>query len=646
MIQNVSTNAAVNAAASAAVSNKQPAQSPVVAATAPEKTVTKKAVPSLSEMNAQAFLQRQQIGAALYDRSLTLGEGARVLKRQDAVQAYAEQIQMQDGGPTARDLKKLARKLAAAEAQIQRLSVNDKGANLASLEGIDGKELDTVQDNLAARIQAGIKDGSLTEEEATDLLARQQELGDVETKLRASDGKLTAGEQKQLLDELRKTADDINRARSNGTGISTGSYNYASDVDKRQADLTKQLEQGVKTGSLTADEAAQVLAEFDKVNTLEAGALANGKVDWREATSLSSAMNTAEIKLYDLQRNTDGVQLADTYVDVKYVDQRQAQALESITRGIDNGSVTNEEGITLLKDQQSIQSLEDKLVNGGLTRGEYLRLQTEMNDFSLMNADLQGNKDRYTGLVPPAPTAPVASNPATPAPAAPAPATPAPAAPAPAPVATSPEPAPAAPAPATPAPAAPAPAPVATSPEPAPTPAPTPASPGGSTGSSGSAGNAASSGSTGDVPAPRHVFMSGGGIPAETVAEAVKAEVSAETAPTTPQINRELGAIKDRFGELMTGIMNTLNEGVRSSNGDFLAKADERRQEAAKANDDRKAEDKHVAREVSTSVWAPDNKGLDFGNRDAAHAQKVGSYAAVASSAAPRATPAIALKVA
>lgn len=604
MIQNVSNNAAAVAVANAqaAASKSQNQNAAAVAAAAPAKTVTKKAVPALSELNAQSYLQRQQIGAALYDRSFTLGEGARMLKRQDAIQAYAEQIQMQDGGPTAAQLRKLGRMMDNAEKRIVALSNNDKGANLSSIAGIDGKELDTVQDNLAARIQAGLKDGSLTKEEATDLLARQQEINDVETALRASDGKLTAGEQKQLLDELRKTADDINRARSNGTGISTGSYNYAGDVDKRQADLMKQLEQGVKTGSLTAAEAEIVLAEFDKVNKLEETALANGTVNWREATGLSSAMNEAEIKLYDLQRNTDGVKLADVFVDVKYVDQREAQQLENITRGIDNGSLTNDEGITLLKDQQGIQSLEDKLVSGGLTRGEYLRLQTEMNDFSLQNADLAGNKDRWTGIVPgtnviPAPT---------PAPAAPAPAAPAPA---PAPAATSPEPAPAAPAPAAPAPAAPV--------------------------------------AAAAAPASSTTTASSSNATSPSVAEEVKSETRAETAPTTPQINRELGAIKNRFADLMTGVMRSATDDVRSSHSDFLEKAAERHAEAAKAQNDRKSDDRHVSAEHDTSPWVAGNKGLDFGAvRNADRESKVGSYAAAASSVAPRAEPAIARKVA
>lgn len=131
------------------------------------------------------------------------------------------------------------------------------------------------------------------------------------------------------------------------------------------------------------------------------------------------------------------------------------------------------------------------------------------------------------------------------------------------------------------------------------------------------------------------------------MAEEVKSETRAETAPTTPQINRELGEIKDRFGELMTGVMRAATDDVRARHGDFLEKANERREEAEKAQNSRKSDDRHVSTERGNSPWVAENNGLDFGAvRNADRESKVGSYAATASSVAPRAEPAIARKVA
>lgn len=596
MIQNVSSGAASVAALNSA-NAKSAAAANQNTATTQETTVTKKAVPSIAELNAQAFLQRQQIGAALYDRSFTLKEGSRALTRQDAIQAYAEQIQMKEGGPTAKDLRILQRKLDRAAAQIDRLSNNGAGINLSSVAGIDGRDIDIVQENLTARINAGIKDGSLTDDEAKVLVAQQDEIAGIEAKLRETDGKLTAGEMKQVMDQLRKAADAINQARNNGTGVNLGTYDYANSVNDRQAALEKQLDQAIKLGSITAEEADAVRTQFDAVNKLEEQALANGNVNWRESVGLSTAMNNAEIMLYDLQRNDAGVKLADSYVDVKYVDQRQAQQLESVTRGIDKGTVTNEEGIVLLNDLQATQALENKLVSGGLTRAEYLQLQNEMNDFSLLNADLQGNKDRYTGLFPAAP--------------APAPTT------------------------------APATGSGSTSGSTAPTTGttdPGAAASGGS--SSGTTASTASSGSstssssssgtvTNEAAAPTTVKVE---AKPESVAEQEQAEVKAETAPTVPQINAELSDTKNTFGDLMTKMMRDRTDDVRNSHEAFLDKADQRRHEAAEksARDD-------------NNRSGTDLFGLPA--RDADREAKVASYAAVAKSGEAPA-PVIAKKVA
>ncbi|MBN8532954.1 MAG: hypothetical protein J0L51_02575 [Rhizobiales bacterium] len=360
-----------------------------------------KAVPTLKELDARAFMQRQQIGAALYDRSLTFEEGARVMKRQEAISAYAAKIQAKAGGPTEKDLARLERRLERAEAQIGRLTTNGKGADLNSVQGISGADLDIVQENLMNRINAGIKDGSLTADEAKGLLARQDELNKLETAFRDSDGKLTAGEQKQVLDLLRKEADAINNLRRNSVGNNVANTNYGDQIDRRQADLEKQLAAGIKAGALTEAEADAVRSAFDKAATFEAELRADGRVDWRDAVKMSSALNDAEIVLYDLQRNDAGKKLADSYVDQKHVDLRQAQQLESLARGVTNRTLTNEETTTLLNSQQSIADLETKLADGGITRGEYLRLQTAMNDFALKNQELQSNRERYTGLIPP-----------------------------------------------------------------------------------------------------------------------------------------------------------------------------------------------------------------------------------------------------
>ncbi|MCA0406250.1 MAG: hypothetical protein LCH39_08880 [Proteobacteria bacterium] len=523
MIQSVSSatsvaalNVAANAPSKAVAAKAAAAQGQSAAPVA--QPANPKAVEALKSMNARAYLERQQIAAALYDRSFTYDEGIKALKRQDAIAAYAARIQAKAGGPTEADLAKLAKKLDNAAKQIDRLSNNKQGADLDSVAAVDGKPVDDTQANLAARIKAGLNDGSLTEAEAKVLVEQQDKIAELEKGLRESGGKLTAGEQKIVLDELRKSADALNKARNNKVGTPVSSLTYEQSVTNRQAALQKQLEQGVKIGALTADEAKQVQAQFEKVAALKGESMANGSINWREAVALSSAMNEAEAQIYDLQRNAEGKKLAEVFVNEKYVDERQTGQLEGITRGLDNRSLTNEEAETLLAGQKAVDAKQADAAQGGLTRSEYLRLQSTMNDQSLLLNELATNKARYTGLTPPAATVPGAPVPAAPVPpkvAAPAPA-PAPAAPA-APAASAAEP------------AKPEPKPEAAKPA---APQPEPASP----------------------------------------AAQQQAALKAETAPTTLQINRELAQHEDKMGKRLASMLADLNDRV----GDWAKEVRER----------------------------------------------------------------------
>ena len=120
-------------------------------------------------------------------------------------------------------------------------------------------------------------------------------------------------------------ADEINRARTNDVGVNLTYLNYQKSVDERQAALEKQLQAGIKAGTLTEGEVKDIRAEFDKSYKLEEQMQGDGKIVWREAVQMSSALNEVEIKLYDLQRNDAGKKLKDSFVDVKHVDQREAQ---------------------------------------------------------------------------------------------------------------------------------------------------------------------------------------------------------------------------------------------------------------------------------------------------------------------------------
>ena len=239
-----------------------------------------------------------------------------------------------------------------------------------------------------------------------------------------------------MLDQLRKEADRVNSLRHNNVGVNLTYKTYADSIDARQAALEKQLEAGIKAGTLLEDEAKVIRGYLDDANNLEAEYGADGRIDWKDHNRLSTALNSAEIQLYDLQRNDFGKKLKASYVDVVHADKRQAQQLESIARGISNKSLTDDEAIATLQAQKGIQGMENDFIKGDdgkLDRGEYLRLQSAMNTFDLANHEAQTNSARWNGILK---ASAAAVTPAAPVPAASAPVPPVAAEkPAPAPVA-------------------------------------------------------------------------------------------------------------------------------------------------------------------------------------------------------------------
>ncbi len=87
MVGNVTSASATSVLRSTTAAPPQPVAAPRTAAQ------TKKAVPSVAQINATALAQRQKIAESLYDRSMTLDEGVSAFKRQQSIAAYAKTAQ-------------------------------------------------------------------------------------------------------------------------------------------------------------------------------------------------------------------------------------------------------------------------------------------------------------------------------------------------------------------------------------------------------------------------------------------------------------------------------------------------------------------------------------------------------------------------
>jgi uncharacterized membrane protein YebE (DUF533 family) len=78
----------------------------------------------------------------------------------------------------------------------------------------------------------------------------------------------------------------------------------ADEIDRRQTNQERRIQQGVRSGEITGREYRALEAEQARIRQLEARAKADGRVDAREAAEIRRAQNNASRHIQ--QESTDG----------------------------------------------------------------------------------------------------------------------------------------------------------------------------------------------------------------------------------------------------------------------------------------------------------------------------------------------------
>jgi hypothetical protein len=125
------------------------------------------------------------------------------------------------------------------------------------------------QANLDQRIDAGIRNGSLTRNEAVQLRAEFRQIAQLETRYRR-DG-LSQAERRDLDRRFDALSSRIRVERHDNNGA--GGWQ---NINQRQAMLDARIDQGVRSGRLNAYEARALRSEFRQIANLEASYRRNG----------------------------------------------------------------------------------------------------------------------------------------------------------------------------------------------------------------------------------------------------------------------------------------------------------------------------------------------------------------------------------
>jgi hypothetical protein len=118
----------------------------------------------------------------------------------------------------------------------------------------------------------------------------------------------------------------------------------------RQADQLEDIQQGVRDGSVSQEEAQRLLSQQSRVSNATARATADGVITEAEAAQIRKLQSQADDSIFEATTSRE----FRTQVQDPSLTERQAQQIASIAEGVRNGTLTGAEARTLLREQVGV----------------------------------------------------------------------------------------------------------------------------------------------------------------------------------------------------------------------------------------------------------------------------------------------------
>jgi len=158
------------------------------------------------------------------------------------------------------------------------------------------------KENQQDRIAQGVKSGQLTAGETSKLETKEAALNaDTKADRAAHGGKLTAAEKKQINGQQNQLSKQIGKDKHNAS-----TQHYANNkVDQRRENQQDRVAQGIKSGQMTAGEAAKAEKQQKGINRqVAADRQANGgTLTASEKKQVNHEQNAASKKIYHQKHN-------------------------------------------------------------------------------------------------------------------------------------------------------------------------------------------------------------------------------------------------------------------------------------------------------------------------------------------------------
>lgn len=168
---------------------------------------------------------------------------------------------------------------------------------------VTGQTIQDRKENQQDRIANGVKSGELTAGETTNLEKKEAAINQEERDMRKIDnGKLTTGDKKTLTQQQNQVSKQIYQDKHNSALQNT---NPRSEVGKRAENQQDRIAQGVKSGQVTAGEAAHLENNEAKINreVRNDRAANGGKLTAKERAQVNRQQNAQSRQIYRDKHN-------------------------------------------------------------------------------------------------------------------------------------------------------------------------------------------------------------------------------------------------------------------------------------------------------------------------------------------------------
>jgi hypothetical protein len=176
-------------------------------------------------------------------------------------------------------------------------------AQNSSSAPVTGQTIQQRKENQQDRIGQGVQSGQMTAGETANLEKKEAAVNQEERDMRKLDnGKLTTADKKTLTPQQNQLSNQVYRDKYNGAVQNT---NPKGEVGKRAENQQDRIAQGIKSGQLTAGEAAHVEGNEARINkeVRNDRAANGGKLTPQERAQVNRQQNRTSRQIYRDKHN-------------------------------------------------------------------------------------------------------------------------------------------------------------------------------------------------------------------------------------------------------------------------------------------------------------------------------------------------------